>query len=113
MVTTIATTIDNNTVDIMVDSFDMCNFGIRSGFKKKTQIFSNSVKGNTFSKFEFITFKVKKAFLHDQYLLERYPRLGGQSRITYAVATISIIARFMKDILGVTKKKKKNVTIVK
>ena len=40
--------------------------------------------------------------MHDQYLLERYPKLGGQSKIIYAVATIFIFARFMKDILGVT-----------
>ena len=36
------------------------------------------------------TFKGGKSILHDQNLLERYPKLGGQSRITYAVATISI-----------------------
>ena len=48
------------------------------------------------------TFKGGKSILHDQYLLERYPKLGGQSRITYAVATIFIFARFVKDILGVS-----------
>ena len=46
------------------------------------------------------TFKGGKRILHDQYLLERYPKLGGQSRITYAVATIFIFERFLKDILG-------------
>ena len=47
--------------------------------------------------------------MHDQYLLESYPKLGGQLRITYAVAAITyavaaifIFARFTKDILGVT-----------
>ena len=48
------------------------------------------------------TFKGRKSILHDHYLLVRYPKLGGQSRITYAVATILIFARFVKDILGVT-----------
>ena len=48
------------------------------------------------------TFKGGKSILHDQYLLGRYPKLGGQSRITYAVAIIFIFARFLKDILGVT-----------
>ena len=47
-------------------------------------------------------FKGGKSILHDQYLLERYPKLGGQSRITYAVATTFIFARFVKDILVVT-----------
>ena len=46
--------------------------------------------------------------MHDQYLLERYPKLGGQSRITYAVATTFIFARFVKDILGVTNLYKKH-----
>ena len=32
------------------------------------------------------TFKGGKGILHDQHLLERYPKLGGKSRITYAVA---------------------------
>ena len=48
------------------------------------------------------TFKGGKDILHDQYLLGRYPKLGGQSRITYAVATTFIFARFVKDIHGVT-----------
>ena len=48
------------------------------------------------------TFKGGKSIFHDQYLLGRYPKLGGQSRITYAVAIIFIFARFLKDILGVT-----------
>ena len=48
------------------------------------------------------TFKGKKSILHDQYLLERYPKLGRQSRITYTVATTFTFARFVKDILGVT-----------
>ena len=34
--------------------------------------------------------------------IERCPKLGGQSRITYAVAAIFISERLMKDILGVT-----------
>ena len=54
------------------------------------------------------TFKGIKSILHDQYLLERYPKLGGQSRITYAVATTFIFARFVKDILGVTNLSKKH-----
>ena len=57
MANTIATMIDNNRF-----SFNMCNFGIRSDFKKKTQTFSNFVKRNTFSKFELMTLKVEKAF---------------------------------------------------
>ena len=41
------------------------------------------------------------------------PKLGGQSRITYAVATIFTFERFMKDILGVTIFcVEKNITIV-
>ena len=48
------------------------------------------------------TFKGGKSILHDQYLLERYPKLGGESRIIYAVATIFIFARFGKDIFGAT-----------
>ena len=47
-------------------------------------------------------FKGGKSILHDQYLLERYPKLGGQSRIAYAVPTIFIFRRFVKDILAVT-----------
>ena len=43
-----------------------------------------------------------KGILHDQYLLERYPKLHGELRITYAIVTIFIFARFVKDILGVT-----------
>ena len=58
MVTTIVTMADNNTF-----SFNMCNFGIISDFKKKTQNFSNSVKQNTFSKFEFIALNVVSAAL--------------------------------------------------
>ena len=58
------------------------------------------------------TFKGGKSILHDQYLLGRYPKLGGQSRITYAVATIFIFPRFVKDILGVTIFCRKNITIV-
>ena len=46
-------------------------------------------------------FKGGKSILHDQYLLERYPKLGGKSGITYAVVTIFIFARFLKDFLGV------------
>ena len=57
MVTIIVIMVDNNTF-----SFNKCNFGIRSGFKRKTQNFSNFVKGNTFSKFEFITLRVEKTF---------------------------------------------------
>ena len=48
------------------------------------------------------TFKVGKSILHDQYLFGKYPKLGGQSRITWAVAAIFTFARFMKDVLGVT-----------
>ena len=47
------------------------------------------------------TFKGEKSIFHNQYLLERYPKLGGQPRITYAVATIFIFGKFVKDILGV------------
>ena len=49
--------VDNNTF-----RFNKCNFGIRSGFKKKTENFSNSVEGNALSKFEFITLRLEKAF---------------------------------------------------
>ena len=58
------------------------------------------------------TFKGRKSVLHDQYLLGRYPKLGGQSRITYVVTTIFIFARFVKDILGVTIFSGTNITIV-
>ena len=44
-----------------------------------------------------------KGILHDQHLLERYFKLGGESKIIYAVVTIFMFARFVKDILGVTK----------
>ena len=54
MVTIIVTMLDNNKFGF--------NSGIRSGFRKKTQNFSNSVKGNTISKLEFITLRVEKAF---------------------------------------------------
>ena len=57
MVTIIVTLVDNNTFGV-----NKCKFGIRSGFKKKTKNLSNSVKGNTFSKLEFITLRVEKAF---------------------------------------------------
>ena len=43
-----------------------------------------------------------KGILHDQHLLERYFKLGGESKIIYAVVTIFMFARFVKDILGVT-----------
>ena len=43
-----------------------------------------------------------KGILHDQYLLERYFKLGGESKIIYAVVTIFMFARFVKDILSVT-----------
>ena len=52
-------------------------------------------------KFEFITLRVEKK-LHDQYLLERYPKLDGQSRITNAVVAIFIFVRFMEEILLLT-----------
>ena len=55
MVIIIVTMVDNNTF-----SFNKSNFGIRSGFKKAIQNFSNFVKENTFSKFEFITLRVEK-----------------------------------------------------
>ena len=70
--------------------------------KRKPKVFSNCVQGNTFSKFEFIVLIVGKSIFHNQYLLERYPKLGDQSRITDAVATTFIFVRFMKDALGVT-----------
>ena len=53
MVTAIATMADNNSF-----SFNMCDFVIISDFKKSSQTFSNSVKWNPFSKFEFIALKV-------------------------------------------------------
>ena len=40
--------------------------------------------------------------MHDQYLLERYHKLGGQSGITYTVATIFIFAKSVKDFPGVS-----------
>ena len=59
------------------------------------------------------TFKSGKRISHDQYLLERYPKLGGQSRTTYVVAIIIIFPRFLKDILGVTNFfVEKNIAIV-
>ena len=59
------------------------------------------------------TFKSGKTFLDDQYLLERYLKLGGKSRISYVVATMFIFARFVKDILGVTILFcRKNITII-
>ena len=56
MVTTIINMADNNTF-----SFNMCNVGIISDFKKKTQNFSNSVKQNTLSTFEFIALNIVSA----------------------------------------------------
>ena len=58
-------------------------------------LFSNTKQ--TKKNVAYRTFKGRKSILHDQYLLGRYPKLGGQSRITYAVAIT-----FLKDILGVT-----------
>ena len=40
--------------------------------------------------------------MHDEYLLGRYYNLGGQSRITDAVATIFIFARFVKCLIDIT-----------
>ena len=80
MVTVIVTMEDNNTF-----GFNNYHFGIRSGFKKKTQNSSNSVKGNTFIKSEFITLRVEKIFSMNS-IFEMYAKLGGQSRITYAVS---------------------------
>ena len=51
------TMVDNN-----VFGFKKCNFGIGSGFKKKTRNFYNSVKWNIFGKFQFNTLRVEKAF---------------------------------------------------
>ena len=48
------------------------------------------------------TFKGGKSILHDQNLLERYHKLGGQSGITYTVATIFIFAKSVKDSPGVS-----------
>ena len=48
------------------------------------------------------TFKGGKSILHDQNLLERYHKLGGQSGITYTVATIFVFAKSVKDIPGVS-----------
>ena len=48
------------------------------------------------------TFQGGKSILYDQYLLGRYPKLGGQSRITYAIAITFIFSRFVEDILGAT-----------
>ena len=45
--------------------------------------------------------KAEKAFCMAS-IFQKYPKLGGQSRITYAVATIFIFARFVKYIPGVT-----------
>ena len=56
MMTTIVTMADNNTF-----TFNMSNFGIISDFKKKAEIFSNSVKRNIFSKFKFLALKVVSA----------------------------------------------------
>ena len=35
-------------------------------------------------------------------MYDQHPKLGGQSGITYAVTTILVFERFMKDIFGVT-----------
>ena len=56
--------------------FNMRIFRIRSGFKKKTRNFSNSIKWNTFGKFQFNMLSVKKSILLHQYHLGRYPNLG-------------------------------------
>ena len=75
MVTIIATMVDNNAF-----RFNKCNFGIRSGFKKKIQFFFNSVKGNTFSKFEFIILRAEKAFC-----MTSIPRYRKVSQVRWAI----------------------------
>ena len=59
-ITIIVTIIDSKTF-----GFNKCNFGIRSGFKKKTHNFPNSVKRNTKGKFKFNTLRIswKKHFV--------------------------------------------------
>ena len=57
MIIIIVTMVDNNAY-----SFNNCNFEIRSGYKNKTCISSNSAKWNTFGKFRFITLRAEKAF---------------------------------------------------
>ena len=48
------------------------------------------------------TMKGGKGILHDQYILERYSKLGAETKIIYAVVTIFMFARFLNYILGVT-----------
>ena len=57
MVTIIVAIVDNSAF-----SFNKCNLDLDLVSRNKNQNFSNSVKGNTFSKFEFITLRVEKAF---------------------------------------------------
>ena len=56
MVTTIVTMADNNTF-----SFNMCILKLYLTSRRKPNFFSNSVKRNTFSTFEFIAVKVVSA----------------------------------------------------
>ena len=82
MVTIIVTMVDNNN---NAYSFKKCNFWIRSGFKNKTFDFSNSVKWNTFGKFQCIILRVEKAFCFTSIFWGVIPGL---------------FARFMKNIPG-------------
>ena len=93
LLTVIVTVIDNNAFGFK------CNIAIKSSFLKKTQNFSNSVKWNIFTKFQFNIWRAKKNIFYDHYLLESYLKLDGESRIAYAEA---IFARFMINIFGVT-----------
>ena len=50
-----------------------------------TLVFFHNTHGNTFIKSEFITLRVEKIFSMNS-IFEMYAKLGGQSRITYAVS---------------------------
>ena len=75
MVTIIVTMVDKNIV-----GFNEYNFRIKSVFKKKTPKFPNSVKGNTFRKFEFITLRVKKSLS-----MTSIPRYRKVSQVRWAI----------------------------
>ena len=85
MATIIASMVDNN-----IFGFNKCNFGIRSGFKRKAQHFSNCVKWSTFGKFQFNKLRVEKAFCMTNTFSEGIPSYMGNPRITYAVATVCL-----------------------
>ena len=95
MVTVIVTMADKTAF-----GFNKYNFGIRSGFKKKTNNFSYFVNWNRLSKFQFNILRVEKHFAWPAYF-----RKVSQNRLAIKnnlCNSYYIFARFMKNILDAT-----------